>query len=419
MEIKIHNKKTVLFIITFAIVLFWGLNHLPVIRDGIFVILGVLSPFLLGAAIAFILNVPMRFFERQLGKLIKEKKKLVRVLAILLSLVLAGGILIFVLLTVIPELVDTVVALNNGIPALLGKLDVWIKNLTKSYPELTDYLGTIKIDWNNVTSLVVDVLKNGVTNVLSSTLDIATSVVGVLTNLCIGIIFSIYILAQKEKLGFQFRKLIYAYMPQRHADRLFEIGRLTHRTFSGFISGQCLEAVIFGLLCYGGMLLCRFPYAVSVSVLIGFTTLIPVLGAFLGTALGALLIFVSSPLQAFWFVVMIIVLQQIDENLIYPRVVGNSVGLASIWVIVAVTVGGSLMGVLGMLIFVPLASVLYALLRDSVNGRLAVKEIPDEHIAGPPPEEKQKSRYFPKKRVKDEKSRYFLKKRPEDKSDGE
>ena len=386
-----------MFIIAFAILLYWGLNHFAVILDGVSIIVGVLSPFLLGAAIAFILNVPMRFFERQLAKLIKNKKKIVRAVSILLSLLLAGGIIIFVLLTVIPELVDTIVALNNGIPAFLEKVDTWIRQVTKSYPEVTQYLSTIEINWNNVTNLAVDFLKNGVTDIVSSTWGIATSVVGVLTNLCIGIIFSIYILAQKEKLGFQLRKLIYAYIPSQKADRFFTIGRLAHRTFSGFISGQCMEAVIFGLLCYGGMLLCRFPYSMSVSVLIGFTTLIPVLGAFLGTALGALLIFVTSPLQALWFVVMIIVLQQIDENLIYPRVVGNSVGLASIWVIVAVTVGGSLMGVLGMLIFVPLASVLYALLRDSVNGHLLKKQLSDSRIEGPVEETEVRQRKFTKK----------------------
>lgn len=401
MEIKINNKKTVMFIIAFAILLYWGLNHFPVILDGVSIIVGVLSPFLLGAAIAFILNVPMRFIERQLAKLIKNKKMTVRAVSILLSLLFAGGIIIFVLLTVIPELVDTIVALNNGIPAFLAKVDTWIRGVTKSYPEVTQYLSTVEINWSNVTDLAVDFLKNGVTDIVSSTWGIATSVVGVLTNLCIGIIFSIYILAQKEKLGFQFRKLIYAYIPSAKADRFFAIGRLSHRTFSGFISGQCMEAVIFGLLCYGGMLLCRFPYSVSVSVLIGFTTLIPVLGAFLGTALGALLIFVTSPLQALWFVVMIIVLQQIDENLIYPRVVGNSVGLASIWVIVAVTVGGSLMGVLGMLIFVPLASVLYALLRDSVNGHLLKKQLSDSRIEGPveePPAKRRKLVNKPKTR---------------------
>ena len=184
-------------------------------------------------------------------------------------------------------------------------------------------------------------------------LGVATSVIGGITTTALGLIFSVYILAQKEKLGMQAKKIVYAYLPTKWVNRVLKVFHISNKTFSGFISGQCTEAVVFGCFCYLGMVLFRFPYALSISVLIGFLTLIPIVGAFLGTALGAILIMVTSPLRAVWFVVLIIVLQQIDGNLIYPRIVGNSVGLPGIWVMMAVTVGGSLMGILGMLVLCP------------------------------------------------------------------
>lgn len=380
MEFKLNSKKNLLGVIAFAICLYWGLNHLGLLADALNKCLGISMPFLLGGAIAFVLNVPMKFFEGHLQRLIKGKKLLVRFLSILLAFAVAFGVIIFVIMTVIPELINTVKALNQGFPEFLNNVDHWVKGLTQTYPEITDFIASIELNWSKLSETVLNFLQSSVTNVLSSTWGVASSVIGGLTTTFLGLVFAVYILVQKEKLGLQCKKILWAYLPEKYVRRLLKIGRLTHKTFSGFISGQCTEAVIFGLLCYLGMLLCRFPYAISVSVLIGFTTLIPVLGAFLGTALGAILIMVSDPIQAVWFVVMIIVLQQIDENLIYPRVVGNSVGLPSMWVMVAVTLGGSLMGVLGMLLFVPLASVLYALLRESVYGRLKRRSISEETV---------------------------------------
>lgn len=380
MEFKLNSKKNLLEVIAFAICLYWGLNHLGLLADALNKCLGISMPFLLGGAIAFVLNVPMKFFEGHLQRLIKGKKLLVRFLSILLAFAVAFGVIIFVIMTVIPELINTVKALNQGFPEFLNNVDHWVKGLTRTYPEITDFIASIELNWSKLSETVLNFLQSSVTNVLNSTWGVASSVIGGLTTTFLGLVFAVYILVQKEKLGLQCKKLLWAYLPQKHVLRLLKIGRLTHKTFSGFIAGQCTEAVIFGLLCYLGMLLCRFPYAISVSVLIGFTTLIPVLGAFLGTALGAILIMVSDPIQAVWFVVMIIVLQQVDENLIYPRVVGNSVGLPSMWVMVAVTLGGSIMGVLGMLLFVPLASVLYALLRESVYGRLKRRSIREETV---------------------------------------
>lgn len=377
MEFKINNKKTIFIAIAFAIVLYWGLNNHELLIRGLSYVIGICSPIILGGAIAFVLNVPLRFFEKYLGKVIKEKQSALRFTGIILSYALAIGIIVFVIMTVIPEMVNTVKSLNQGFPQFIDQLDGWVKGLAKNYPDITDYISKLEVNWPSIVERVLGVLQSGVTNVLSSTLGVATSVIGVLTTIMLGVIFSIYILAQKEKLGTQFRKILYAYLPPGRADRITEIGHLTSKTFTGFISGQCMEALLFGILCYIGMLIFNFPYAISISVLIGFTTLIPVLGAFIGTGLGALLILVTNPIKALWFVVFIIVLQQIDEHFMYPRVVGTSVGLPSLWVMIAVTLGGSLMGLFGMLVFVPLVSVFYALFRESVYGRLKKRAVPE------------------------------------------
>ena len=227
----------------------------------------------------------------------------------------------------------------------------------------------IELDWNKITSFI----QNGATNVISSTFNAAASVVNGTINFFLGLIFAFYLLSQKEKLMVQTKRFLYAFFPEKKMDSILRVGSLANKTFSNFISGQCTEAVILGVLCFIGMSVFRFPYALMISVLVGFMSLIPIFGAFIGVAIGAFLILMVSPLKALWFVVFFIVLQQVEGNLIYPRVVGNSIGLPAIWVLVAVIVGGSAMGILGMILFIPLCSVLYALLREAVPKKLSEK----------------------------------------------
>lgn len=380
MEIKIKNKRTLLLIITFAILLYWGVEHLETILGVAGKLLGILFPFLLGGAIAFVVNVPMKNIERMLEPAFRGKRLLLRAVSIFLSFLMAIGIIAFVVMMVIPEVVDTMTQINAGIPQFLDNVNAWLLDLTKNYPDIKDFLMSFELNWADITKKALDMLQNAAGNVVSSTWGFTTSVIGGITSAAVGFIFSIYVLAEKEKLAMQFRKIIYAYLPEPVVMHILKVGRLASRTFAGFISGQCTEAVVFGLLCYTAMVIFRFPYAACVSVLIGFMTLLPVVGAFLGTALGALLIMVNSPIKALWFIIMIMVLQQIDGNLIYPRIVGNSVGLPSLWVLAAVTVGGSLMGVVGMLVFVPLVSVFYALFRENVYKKLEKKKITQEML---------------------------------------
>ena len=216
-------------------------------------------------------------------------------------------------------------------------------------------------------------MTTGAGTVLSSTFSAAMSIASGLTNFSIAFIFSIYILLQKETLSRQFKKLMYAYFPEQWVNEWIRVIRLTDQTFSRFLAGQCTEAVILGAMFFVAMSLVKLPYALLIGVLIAFTALIPVFGAFIGLAVGIFLMLTVNPLQAVWFTILFFVLQQVEGNLIYPHVVGNSVGLPSIWVLAAVSIGGSMMGIVGMLVFIPLCSVLYALLREDVNRRLKCK----------------------------------------------
>ena len=245
-----------------------------------------------------------------------------------------------------------------------------------------------QMDWQKLLNTVVEWAKNGGIALVGNAANAATGILAGMMNFFISMVFAIYVLMQKEKLGRQIRMLLYAWVPTQRADRVLEVASLTNKTFSSFLSGQCLEACILGCMFAVGMLVCRMPYVTLVSVLIAVTALIPIFGAFIGCFVGAFLILVQNPIQAFWFVVLFLCIQQIEGNLVYPKVVGNSVGLPSIWVLVAVTVGGSLWGIAGMLFAVPVCSILHALLRLGVHRRLEAQAAAGASVPAPTPEEK-------------------------------
>ena len=388
MKLTSGNMKKLLFLITFGILLYLGLNHLQPVLAFIRYLFVLFSPFLIGLCIAFILNVPLRFFEKLLfrrpGEPRSLKERLRRPVSLAVTLLVVLGVIAVVMFLVIPELADTLISLANRIPSFFLQLQQWINDLVVRYPELTDWLGQLEIDWSAIAVKLTDFLRDSAGNMLNSTVNAASSVVSGVVNFCLGFVFAIYVLMQKEKLGAQIKKLMYAYLPERRTTRLLEIGSLSGKTFSSFLSGQCLEACILGFMFFVVMTLLRFPYALMISVLTTFTALIPVFGAIIGWLTGALVILTVDPVKALWFLILFQVLQQIEGNLIYPHVVGNSVGLPSIWVLVAVTLGGSTMGLVGMLVFSPLCSVLYTLLRSSVNRRLAAKRLAAAQSAPPP-----------------------------------
>lgn len=388
MEISRATMKKLLLLIAFAALAFTAFQWIDGMAAALSFLAELLSPFLGGAALAFILNVPMRFLERNLfswagkGRNGKERlpKSLVRILSLLLTFVVVALVLMILVLVIMPQLTETISGLTITIQNAVTRFLLWAEDQFSNNPQVAQWLETLtidwrSIDWESILSGVADFLRNGAGDVLTSTISAAKSMVSVLTSSFIAFVFACYILLQKEKLGLQCRKILFALFPKEAAQRVIRVCSLSHRVFSSFITGQCVEAVILGTMFFVTMSILKMPYALLVGCLIAVTALIPIVGAFIGCAVGAFLILMVSPMQALIFVVMFLILQQVEGNLIYPHVVGNSVGLPSIWVLFAVTIGGSLMGVVGMLLFIPLTSVLYTLFREFVYKRLQERHI--------------------------------------------
>lgn len=343
----------------------------------------IIFPFILGAVLAFIINAPMQFFERHLFKneKMKNKKaaqKIARPASLLISLLAIIAVLMIVIFVVVPELGKTLGSLGKTISDFLPVLQDQINHLFKNENFITQWVDNL--DLQKIINTAVDFLKNGVGNVLNSTYTIVASVVHGLTTFFISFVFACYIVLQKEKLEIQIRKVFYAFVKEKTVKKILNVCNLAYHTFLNFLTGQCVEAVILGMMFFVAMSIFRFPYALLVGVLIAFTALIPIFGAFIGCAVGAFLLLMVDPIRAVAFLIMFLILQQIEGNFIYPHVVGNSVGLPSIWVLVAVSVGGSLMGVAGMLFFIPATSVVYKLFRDYVYKRLKEKQIDEKTI---------------------------------------
>ena len=359
-------RGLILFTVITVIV---GINYIKVL-GLLAAAVNMAAPFILGAAIAFILNVPMRRIESSLSYVLKKGSRLLRPVSMALSILLVAGVLFLVMFVVAPQLVRTLLGLQSSIPVFFGEVRQWLEQLFAENPQILTNMEQIQIDWQQLFNDSLKFLKNGAGSMLDTTFSAAISIVNGMSTFLIGFIFSIYILLQKENLIRQIKKLLAAFLPERTVEGIVRIAALTSRTFSNFFTGQCMEAVILGSMFFIVLVVLRLPYALLIGVLIAFTALIPVFGAFIGWAVGAFLMLIISPMDALLFSVAFFTLQQIEGNMIYPHVVGNSVGLPSIWVLVAVTLGGSMMGVVGMLIFIPLCSVLYTLLRDTVNERL-------------------------------------------------
>lgn len=367
--------KQRLAVVCGGVAFFCALQNLPAVVWALRWVLGILSPFLVGGAIAFILNVPMRAIEARLPQG-RRRKALRRPLALILTLAAMTGVITLAVCVISPGVGDAVRSISSQLPAAFQRFQEQLAELESWLPQLETLAADLRFDWKALSEKVISLARDWGGGLLSSGGVLMAGVVSGVSTFVIGLIFSFYILLQKERLARQGRQVLYALFPESWADRALEILRLSNRTFSSFLSGQCVEAVILGALFVAAMTIFRMPYALLVGVLIALTALIPVVGAFIGCVVGALLIAVTNPWQALGFVVLFLVLQQIEGNLIYPHVVGSSVGLPSIWVLAAVTLGGKLMGIAGMLFFIPLCSVLYALFRGFVKARLKARHVP-------------------------------------------
>jgi len=372
MKEKKQAMRMVLSVITFTVVLIYLVNHTSVIAYLLRRLIALILPFLIGCGIAFVINIIMKsiedgLFKKKSSKLYKYK----RPISMVLSYVLAVLVLVLVLFVVVPEVGETISKIRDKLPGFVDRTKVWILQYTTKYPEITAAINDIEINWEEVGIF----MKDGGSTLLSTTVNIFSSIVSAIVNVFIGIVFSMYILAQKEKLGRQTKMLVYAMFKENTADEIMVFGKIANTTFSKFFACQFREGIILGGMFVVAMSLFGFPYPLTVGVLMAFTALIPVFGAFIGGFIGAFLILVDNPAYVIWFVVLFFALQFIENYFIYPRLVGGDIGLGAIWVLLAVLVGGDLMGVMGMFLFIPLVSVLYAYLRSLVIRKLKYKKI--------------------------------------------
>lgn len=369
MEKNNKDLKKGLILILVAIIGYWAINNLDIIGNVFKTIFSILFPFILGGCLAFILNIPMTFFEKKFSKIKKinnkqQKNKGLRIVSIIFAIIVIVLVLALVIRLIVPELIEVVKVLIDNIPYCIEELTNFIENHVDGTLDINSMIQGID------TEEIKNQIMSFIPNVVTSSISIVGGIVGGISKFIIALIFAIYILIDKEKLKKQATKVLHAYLSTEKANKIVSIGSITSDIFKKFFTVQCLEATILGTLCVIGMLILRIPYAVPIGVLIGVTALIPIVGAFIGVIVGVILIVAVNPVKVIVFVLFVLILQQIEGNLIYPRVVGNSLGLPGMWVLFAVTIGGGLGGILGMLVSVPIATVFYTLIKKDVNKKI-------------------------------------------------
>ena len=379
MDLNKKSMKKIRELIVFTAILVVALWKFDTVLEGAKNIWGILFPFVLGGAIAFVINVPMSFLEKKIFGKTKDGnkvgKKLARPISLLLTIILAVGVIALVMFGVIPQLTRTMGSLMISIANFVPQMQNWIREFSHNNQEIMKLVNQVQFNQDQAIKWGISILGSGAGNMMNTTMSAVGSIVSGFATFFIAFSFACYILFQKEKLHVQIRKVFFAFIPKQKAEAFLKICSLTYQTFANFLTGQCVEAVILGSMFVVTLSILKMPYALLIGTLIAFTALIPIFGAFIGCAVGCFLIFMVSPKQAILFIIIFLILQQIEGNLIYPHVVGGSVGLPSIWVLAAVTIGGNLMGIVGMLIFIPLVSVLYTIFREFVYLRLKEKNI--------------------------------------------
>ena len=388
MNIRRKTLRNIFLGVAGCILLYWLLFDTDRVKLVFAFIKKLFAPFALGAGLAFIINVPMRAFENRLGGV--KKPGLRRLIAVLLTFVAVALVLVLAVWLLIPQLVTTVETLAAKLPGFFYRIWDRINEFLAANPELMEWVEANtdfeQMDWMGYVEKLVTWITDRVSGIVGGTFSAIGSVFNGVFDGVIAFVFALYCLFRKEILARQGRRMIYAFLPEHFCDEAVRVLRLTAATFSNFISGQCLEACILGAMFAVAMLIFRMPYVPLVSVLVAITALVPIVGAFVGCGLGAFFILVDDPIKAVWFVVMFLVIQQIEGNVVYPKVVGGSVGLPGMWVLLAVALGGELMGIAGMFIMIPVVSVIYTLLREITDKRLTELEIDTDKLRDHPPE---------------------------------
>ena len=388
--IKIEKKTIwrIFLAVLGCIAFYWLLHETDRVKSVWKVISDIFSPFVLGGVLAFILNVPMRAFENWIKFIKSEKVR--RLVAICLTMAAIIVVVAGVVMLIVPQIEETLNLLLSQLPGFFDRVYASVMNFLEERPELlewvTENIGLEKLNWSGLIEKVATLVGDSLSKIFSGAVTAVTGVFGAVFNAVISIVFAFYCLARKETLARQGRKVIYAIAKEHIADEVVRILRMTNSAFSNFLTGQCLEAVILGLLFVPFMAIFKMPYIPLICVVIAVTALVPLVGAFVGCILGAFFILVNDPMQAVGFVIMFLVIQQFEGNVIYPRVVGSSIGLPGMWVLLAVAVGGGLMGVVGMFLMVPIASVIYTLIREYTQKKLDKKLIDEDKLQEHPPE---------------------------------
>jgi predicted PurR-regulated permease PerM len=358
--------KSIFLLITYTILLTIVVVKFDDIYKWFALFFSYFKPFIWGFVLAFILNKPIKFLNSKLYKIFKFKKQNISLfLSIFITYTLFIGLIVSLMAFIIPQLSDSISLFINNINS-------YSKNIEKMVNSIIAYLNLQNFSIVDLTQIIQDnmqkisdIASQLLTSIVSMTAGIAMAFI----NIFIGLIFSIYIMSSKNKLLQQINLLVDAYLPHRFYNKTKQIAKLTNETFNNFVSGQLFEAFILGCMCFIGMTIFRFEYAPLISVLIAVTSIIPVIGAFLGAIPSAFILLMVSPIKAFWFVIFLIIIQQIEGNFIYPKVVGNKIGLPAIWVLLAIIVGGGLFGIVGILLGVPICSILYTLIKDGAKKR--------------------------------------------------
>ncbi len=394
MNLKRNDMLKMFFLAVCIILVYIGFQHLDIIGSFLVWLLQILVPFIIAGCFTFFLNVPLKAIERQLFRA-KDgspagplKEKLRRPIAITMSISMFVLILGIFLIIIIPEITNSLQKIANSIPGVFEQFQDELKNLSNRYDWAKQIIESVNIDWGSISSNIANFITNNVANffdstmnLLSSTMKVVSSVINITVNIFLGIVLSVYILAKKEKISSSLKKLLYALFPSKAVDYIVEVGVLTNQSFYNSITGQMMECVIIGTLTGVGMALLGFPYAALVGVVIAICSWIPMFGIMIGTVIGTLFILTVSPVQAIWFIVFMVCLQQIEGNLIYPRVVGSNVGLPPIVMISAIVLFSGFFGIIGLLVSAPVSSVMYTLLKRFVRNRIKSRNIPEEKYA--------------------------------------
>ena len=374
MELNKKNIKRILLLVACSIILYWALNNLSTLGKLLGSFFSLFSPLLIGAGIAYVMNLLLKAIERLWDMALKKapelwRVKLKRPICLTATILLFLGIIFAIFFILIPRLEEAGSTLSANVPGYITQIQNWWGSLVDFAAGHGVTLPELSMNVEDATKFISKILSSDSSNVVNTTIDITTSILGALVNILLALVFSVYMLAQKETLISQSRRLLLAALPRKAGQRTMHILKLTNNAFSSFVTGQVTGALILGSLGCLGMLVLRLPDALPVSVIISFTSLIPIFGAWIGAATGAFLIVFVSPIKALTFLIFLLILQQVEGNLIYPKVVGKSVGLPGLWVLAAVTIGGGIFGMLGMLLGVPICSVIYALVQDFIRSQ--------------------------------------------------